>query len=94
MYLDNEVKKWNISDCDDPEKSCWAMSSDVHHVRRAVAEVENKLDKVDQCLSTRASMPMATGYRPEVDVTGLLGPSQASELLPGIEWHIALNLQA
>jgi len=77
MYLGNEVKKWNISDCDNPEKPCWAMSSDLY-IKRAVSEVKNELDKLDQHLSTCTHTPMSAGYRPEVDGTGLLGPNQAN----------------
>jgi len=89
MYLHNEARKWNISDCDDPEKPHWAMSFDFY-VKRAIAEVKNELGKLDQCLSTRASTQMAAGYRPEVDITGLLGQEQANYFqgLIGALWWI------
>jgi len=77
MYLGNKVRKWNIPDCDDPEKPHWAMLSDLY-IKRVGTEVENELDKLDQCLSTHASMPMVAGYRPEVKGSGLLRPGQAN----------------
>jgi hypothetical protein len=37
------------------------------YVKQAVADVETKLEKVDQCLPTCVSMPLSQGYRPELD---------------------------
>ena len=37
------------------------------YVKQAVADVETELEKVDLCLLTRVTTPLAQGYRPELD---------------------------
>jgi len=77
MYLGNEVRKWQIDDDETPEKTRWAMSSDLY-VKRAISEVEKELSYVGDMLTTRAVTPMSSGYRPEVDGTPLLDDKRAN----------------
>ena len=63
-----EVKKWTIDGAENPSKVRWAMSSDLY-VKRAVTEVERKLEEIGERLSTKVLTPMSQGYRPEIDTT-------------------------
>jgi hypothetical protein len=77
MYLGAEIKKYYLKDSDDPQKTRWAISSDLY-VKKAIADVETELAQVDKKLVTKASTPLSAGYRPEMDLTPLLGDKQAS----------------
>ena len=46
QYLGVQVKKWYISNSDEPDKPCWAMSLDVY-VKQVITEVELKLKQVN-----------------------------------------------
>jgi hypothetical protein len=48
------------------------------YVKKAIADVETELSQVDKKLVTKASTPISAGYRPEADMTPLLGEKQAS----------------
>jgi hypothetical protein len=50
-YLGAQVSKHYLSGAKNPDKPCWAMSSE-KYVKQAVADVETELEKVDQCLPT------------------------------------------
>ena len=43
-YLGAEIRKWNVEDAGEPDKTRWAMSSD-RYVKRAVVDVELELSK-------------------------------------------------
>jgi hypothetical protein len=66
QYLGSQISKFYIDGADNPKKPRWAMSSE-KYVKQAVAEVEQELLAVDQCLPTRVSTPLLQGYRPELD---------------------------
>jgi hypothetical protein len=74
-YSGAEVKKWTVEGADNPTKVCWAMLSD--HVKRAVTEVESKLEEIGERLRTNVSTPMSQGYRSEVDTTTELDAKRA-----------------
>jgi hypothetical protein len=65
-YLGTQVSKFCIDGAEDPDKPCWAMSSETN-VKQAVANVETELEKVDQCLQTRVTTPVSQGYHPKLD---------------------------
>jgi hypothetical protein len=66
-YLGAQVSKHYLSGAENPDKPRWAMSSE-KYVKQAVADVQTKLKKSDQCLQTRVVMtPLSQGYRPELD---------------------------
>ena len=92
-YLGAEVKKWKIDDSDDPDKTRWAMSSD-RYVKRAVADVERHLAERGEQLRPKGQIPFSTKYRPELDVTPLLGPEQATyymSLIGILRWTCELG---
>ena len=66
MYLRADVKKWYIADSDEPEKAQWAMSS-TKYTKRAISDVELELDAIGKRLPSKASTPLTSGYRPELD---------------------------
>ena len=66
MYLGADVKKWYIADSDEPEKVRWAMSS-TKYTKRAISDVELELDAIGKRLPSKASTPLSSGYRPELD---------------------------
>jgi hypothetical protein len=66
QYLGSQVSKFYIDGAENPEKPRWAMSSE-KYVQQAVADVEMELEKVDLCLPTCVTTPLAQGYRPELD---------------------------
>jgi hypothetical protein len=49
-YLGAEVKKWTIDGAENSSKVRWAMSSNLY-VKRAVTEVERKLEEIGERLS-------------------------------------------
>jgi hypothetical protein len=65
-YLGAQVSKHYISGAKNPDKPCWAMSSE-KYVKQAIVDAETKLKKVDQCLLTRVMTSLSQGYRPELD---------------------------
>ena len=66
QYLGAQISKFYIDGAENPEKPCWAMSSE-KYVKQAVADVETELEKVDLCLPTRVTTLLAQGYRAELD---------------------------
>ena len=71
MYLGADVKKYYIEGSDDPAKPRWAMSSE-SYVKRAIADVETELKKIEKRLPTKISTPLTSNYRPELDLTAEL----------------------
>lgn len=76
-YLGAEISKYDIGDEDSPGKMRWSMSCNTY-VKRAVAEVERVLSEVGLKLSSKASTPMAAGYRPEIDGSDVLDSERAN----------------
>ena len=68
LYLGAQVKKWYIQGSEDPEKPRWAMSSEVY-TKRAIVEVERELKEAGKQLQKKASTPLTSGYRPELDAS-------------------------
>ncbi|KAL7547015.1 hypothetical protein ACHAWF_010332 [Thalassiosira exigua] len=56
---------------------CWAFGS-TQYVQDAVNKVKKHLATKGQKLQVRASAPLASGYRPEVDASDKLGEDNAS----------------
>jgi hypothetical protein len=77
-YLGAEIRKWQVPGSnDDPDSTCWGMSSDLY-VKRAIAEVERELIQMEMRLPTRVTTPLTQGYCPEVDSSPELAPRRAS----------------
>ncbi len=78
---------------DTPTKRTWGMSS-YQFVKEAICVVELELGKVGKKLTTKASTPMYTDYRPELDISLLLDAHQAKyyqELIGILRWAVELG---
>ena len=74
-------------------QECWNMSSE-QYVKAAIANVEAALDKSGQRLPSRATKPMQSGYRPELDVTAelnLSGMRYYQELIGFLRWAVDIG---
>jgi len=60
------------------------------YLAQAVKNVETELAKIRKKLSTRASTPMAQGYKPKLDVSPVLDAGHA-KLLPEPDWRSTLG---
>ena len=88
-YLGATIKKYQL----DGDQSCWAASSDLY-LKRALADVETELDKIGQKLRPRASTPLSTGYRPELDQSPELDAKRANYyqgLIGILRWLVELG---
>ena len=66
VYLGATISQFHLPD--NPEKVRWAMGSE-QYVKEAVHNVENWLKQRDAKLKTKATTPLPSGYRPELDVS-------------------------
>jgi len=74
-YLGADIKKFNLQGDEKYDKVRWAMSPDTY-VKRAVQEVERKLDEVGKKLAHKVQTPLSSGYRPELDTSRELNAEQ------------------
>jgi hypothetical protein len=74
-YLGANIAPFSLPD--NPTKERWSMSS-TDYVKQAVKNVERDLHEIGRALSNRASSPMSTSYRPELDVSTILDPDRAN----------------
>ena len=72
-YLGEKIKPVKMPD----GSTVWAQSAS-HYCQEAVKNVEQWLDKRDMKLGGKADTPMATTYRPELDVSPELNKEEAS----------------
>jgi hypothetical protein len=78
---------------EDPMKVRWGLPSE-EYVAAAIANVEHELEQAEKALSRKVSTPMQSGYRPELDVTPLLGDEQANyyqNLIGVLRWTVELG---
>jgi hypothetical protein len=78
---------------DDDMNTYWSISAE-EYVKEAVRNVEAELDKVGMKFNSRIQGPMATGYKPELDVTPLLDPGRANyyqNLIGILRWSVELG---
>ena len=75
IYLGANVKKFRIPDSDDPDKVRWAFESS-SYVKKAISDIERELEEADMRLMPNAKTPLASGYRPELDLSPELGSKQ------------------
>ena len=88
-YLGTQIRKYELSG----RLTTWAMSSDLY-VKRAIADVETELGKVDQTLRSKVSTPLSSGYRPELDKSPELDAKRANYyqgLIGVLRWIIELG---
>jgi hypothetical protein len=74
-YLGANVKKFPIPKSDDPEKVRWTFES-LSYVSKAMKDVERELAEADMKLMPNVKTPLASGYRPELDISRELGSKQ------------------
>jgi hypothetical protein len=92
IYLGGSVRKVQL----DNGVECWAYSSS-QYVRAAVNNVEEYLAKREDArwrLPAKAETPLRTTYRPELDVSPELGPSDAAyyqSLVGMLRWIVELG---
>jgi hypothetical protein len=87
-YLGATILEWLASG-----DKMWAMSSQ-RYVKDAIRCLEMELQKSGQRLLGKPVIPMTPGYRPELDVTPLLDPDQASyymRLIGILRWAVELG---
>ncbi len=80
VTLENGNKAWAFGSC-----QC---------VQSAVQNVENHLAKSGKKLLYKAPTPLSSGYRPEIDVSSMLGESEASyfhSLVEVLRWIVELG---
>ena len=71
----------------------WFMSSE-KYVKSAIRNIEETLQKTGQQLPSKCKMPLAYGYRPELDVTPELkadGLQRYQELIGILHWAVELG---
>ena len=89
IYLGNKVSKIELS----TGQQCWSFSSS-QYVKAAVNNVQQYLTQQGLSLPKRASSPLTPGYRPELDTTQELDPTQASyymSLIGILRWVVELG---
>jgi hypothetical protein len=90
-YLGAQVIQYKLPD--DRNKVRWGMSSQ-HYISNAIKTVETELSKAGKTLSPNVRTPISNGYRPELDVTPLLGPEKANyyqNLIGILRWVVELG---
>ena len=60
------MRKWNIPESEDPQKTRWELSSQ-NYTKKEIEEVEREIKEADLRLHTKATTPLSSGYRPEMD---------------------------
>jgi hypothetical protein len=66
----------------------------IQYLKEAIKNVELELAKSGHCLCGKPTTPMQTGYRPELDVSPVLGPEQANyfqSLIGILRWVVELG---
>lgn len=89
-YLGAKIKEWSIPN---ETRRVWSINC-MQYIKEAVKNVETELAKSDYALWGKPNTPMQVGYRPELDVSAVLGPEQANyyQILIGVlRWAIELG---
>jgi hypothetical protein len=87
-YLGATILEWSING-----DKMWAMSAQCY-IKEAIRCLESELKKSGQRLQGKPVTPMTPGYRPELDVSPLLEPDQASyymSLIGILHWAVELG---
>ena len=77
----------------DNGQTCWAFGS-AQYVKSTVQNVEGYLAKKGKYLPAKASTPLSSQYRPELDTTEELGPDDAAyfqSLIGILRWMVELG---
>ncbi len=89
-YLGATIRKWTIPN---ETRTVWSMNC-MHYIKEAIRCLELELSKNNMCLRGKPSTPMRANYRPELDVSPVLGPDQANyfaSLIGVLRWAVELG---
>ena len=89
LYLGAHLRKVSL----DNHASAWAIGSS-QYVKAAIANVETTLSQRDRKPLLRVDAPLSPGYRPELDITPELTPTDASlfqSLIGTLRWIVELG---
>jgi hypothetical protein len=89
-YLGAKIKEWSIPN---ETRRVWSMNC-MQYIKEAIKNVELELSKSGHTLRGKPNTPMQTGYRPELDVSPVLGPEQANyyqSLIGVLRWAVKLG---
>ncbi len=89
QYLGGKLRKVTLEN----GIKAWAFGS-FQYVQSTVQNVENHLANSGEKLPYKASTPLSSGYRPEIDVSSKLGESEASyfhSLVGVLRWIVELG---
>jgi hypothetical protein len=89
-YLGAKIRKWSIPN---DTRQVWSMDC-TQYLKEAVKNVEKELEKSGYVLRGKPNTPMQAGYRPELDVSPVLGPEQADyyqSLIGILRWAVELG---
>jgi len=89
IYLGNKVSKVTLEN----DVHAWAYSS-ARYIKSAVQNVKDYLKLKKLSLPTKANSPMTSGYRPELDTSNELNPSEAAyyqSLIGILRWIVELG---
>jgi hypothetical protein len=90
VYLGATIKPWFIPN---ENKPVCSMNS-TNYIKEALRVLEIELAKAGKTLKGKPATPMQINYRPELDVSPLLGPDQASyymSLIGILRWAVELG---
>ena len=73
LYLGNKVSEVTLEN----GVTAWSFSSS-QYVQSAIANVERYLKNKNETLHRKASAPYSTNYRPEIDISSELKPTDAA----------------
>ena len=89
-----ELKESSIGPPNQYHVSAWSFSSS-RYVTEAVKNIERQLEKNNFKLPRKAETPLQTSYRPEIDTTPELSPTDAAyyqSLIVMIQWMFELGI--
>jgi hypothetical protein len=89
-YLGATIKTWSIPG---ETRQVWSMNSN-QYLKEALSYVELELSKTGLSLRGKPTTPMQTNYRPELDISPVLGLEQANyyqSLIGILRWAMELG---
>jgi hypothetical protein len=90
-YLGAQIRQHRLPD--NPNQPLWSMSAE-KYIKEAVRNLEGILMKQGLALPTKVTTPLSNNYRPELDVSPILEPSQHSQymqLIGILRWSVELG---
>ena len=89
QYLGGKLREVELEN----GQKCWAFGPK-QYVEAAVKNVTEYLNKRGESLAAKSVTPMASGYRPEIDITPELGEADAAyfhSLIGVLRWIVELG---